>query len=281
MRHFNVHHHRNGFAYGALLLSLGLTACGGPEQDLSVDVQEEEVRGGTNSATRPWMVSLQFRGQSGWSHFCGGTLVRNRSVMTAAHCIEAVEDANLPLRDLRACVGARDISTQCTSGRTSGIVRMDAHPAYATNASGIFNDIGVVRLTKSFANRTKITLANQNQLPGHNTNVVLRGWGRTDTGNLSNVLQRLRYASVGNTQCRNRWAGAASIRNSHICTRADADQGACNGDSGGVLEFDGRQVGVVSFGVNGCTGSRPDVYTNVASFRGWVLGCADNPSSCR
>lgn len=256
------------------------TACGGVEE-ADLQTTTDDVRNGDNDRAQPWMVSLQAFNGSEWVHFCGGTLIRNRSVLSAAHCVEGINRLGIPLSRLRACVGARNISRNCNAARTSAIARMNSHPNYASTPTGSVSDIAVFRLREAFPDNTKIVLARSNQLPGNNQNVTLKGWGRTESGFSATILQTLTYRSLGRPACRNRWAaGGVNIRNSHLCTRATSEEGACNGDSGGVLRFRGRQVGVVSFGSLGCTGTFPDVYTNVASFRDWALRCANQPNTC-
>ena len=36
----------------------------------------------------PWQVSLQVRGSFTWSHTCGGSLIRDNWVLTAARCVD-------------------------------------------------------------------------------------------------------------------------------------------------------------------------------------------------
>ncbi len=44
---------------------------------------------------QPWMVSLgRFVGPTRWEHECGGSLITNRHVLTAAHCFDEIKETN-------------------------------------------------------------------------------------------------------------------------------------------------------------------------------------------
>ena len=51
---------------------------------------EGRIVGGSNAdiSDYPWQVSLQRRSGSGWYHICGGSIIDNRWIVTAAHCVD-------------------------------------------------------------------------------------------------------------------------------------------------------------------------------------------------
>jgi secreted trypsin-like serine protease len=61
-----------------------------------------------------------------------------------------------------------------------------------------------------------------------------------------------------------------------LCADADPSRGTCKGDSGGPLIYNGKLVGLTSFGATSrdglCSGGADDVYTRVSAVRDWVLG---------
>lgn len=252
-----------------------LTACGGMDngemETSGFGTEVQEVRGGTGDSARPWMVSFQRRSGGRWVNLCGGSLIRNNVVLTAAHCIDAFK--GLGLNKVRACVGVRNIASQCTAAVNSDVTRAQNHPNWNSQGS----DLGIVRLAKSFPNNAKMALAGSNQMPGNNQRVILHGWGLDNNGRPKDILQKLAYRTIGLNTCRQSWGG---LSNRHLCVQATQAKGACNGDSGGPLRFNNRQVGIVSFGVAECGGTAPDVYTSVGAFRGWINRCADNAGSC-
>uniref|UniRef100_A0A6P4E992 Lectizyme-like n=1 Tax=Drosophila rhopaloa TaxID=1041015 RepID=A0A6P4E992_DRORH len=110
--------------------------------------------------------------------------------------------------------------------------------------------------------------------------VTLTGWGLRlpvpfpflDEVNYPNVLQRMSYHTISNTECKN--AGMESVTDTEICARGPF-RGACSGDSGGPLvmqtENGLRQVGIVSYGLVVCgLYISPDVYTRVSTFSEWI-----------
>ena len=59
---------------------------------IPVGMQQSRIVGGSQAEQNewPWQVSLQlYRGA--WFHFCGGSLIDNRWVLTAAHCLDGME----------------------------------------------------------------------------------------------------------------------------------------------------------------------------------------------
>jgi hypothetical protein len=83
----------------------------------------------------PWAVSLQYRG----AHECGGVIVDQWNILTAAHCLDYSND----LGNYMVRVGAHDRST---SGQLMPIAQLILHPNYDENRST--NDIGIIKLAR-------------------------------------------------------------------------------------------------------------------------------------
>ena len=48
------------------------------------------IVGGSNAdiSDYPWQVSLQLRSGGSWYHICGGSIIDNKWVVTASHCVD-------------------------------------------------------------------------------------------------------------------------------------------------------------------------------------------------
>ena len=258
---------------GAVLTAVVVsTACGGSEDPSftpEVGSASSDVRGGNDTAAQSWLGSIQIRSGNQWFHICAGTLVNDRTLMTAAHCVQGdgFRDAFRNNR-VRVCLGVRD-SSNCPSARRVLVTGRRVHPRWNPEQVLSGFDVAVLRLGRGFPSVRKVRLAQGSQNPSGGRNAFLRGWGLTEEGVPSNILQGLSYSIVPNGICSIRWREDVPFR--ILCALATRQEGACNGDSGGPLSFQGRQVGIVSFGRLGCDGLAPDGYTRVSSVRGWVL----------
>ena len=81
----------------------------------------------------PWAVSLQYKGV----HDCGGVILDQWHILTAAHCLDYADD----LGNYYARVGAHN---RYTSGQLIPIAELINHPTYDESRST--DDIGIIRL---------------------------------------------------------------------------------------------------------------------------------------
>ncbi|XP_037530723.1 serine protease 57-like [Nematolebias whitei] len=213
--------------------------------------------------SRPYMASLQVIGQ----HNCGGVLVREDFVLTAAHC-----DLELPYT---VVLGADSIKDQEPAKQEFGVLQSFPYPDY----NDLANDIMLLKLSGR-AQLTKevqlIPLQTEQLTTG--SACITAGWGDIgDNETLANRLQEVNVTVLSNKSCKRIWK-EASITETMVCAMgARSFQGFCSGDSGGPLVCGGAAAGIVSFSGRRCGDPRtPDVYTCVSCFREWIQTVLNN-----
>ncbi|CAC5399727.1 Chymotrypsin-like serine proteinase,Trypsin delta [Mytilus coruscus] len=220
-----------------------------------------------------WQVSLQRKSGTSWSHSCGGSIIGEKWVVTAAHCVEGS-----PVSSLRIAAGS---TTWNSGGETRLLSSFTMHPDYDGFGDGFPNDIAVLELESALpfsSSIAKIEMADdEGDFAGDKC--MITGWGLTnDEPGLPDVLQEVTMTVLSNTDCTDRWSTVtgADINGGHICIGNDQDSGksACNGDSGGPMqcELQGTTylAGATSWGISGCGVGYPSVYTRISFFRNWI-----------
>ncbi|KAG8033951.1 hypothetical protein G9C98_008432, partial [Cotesia typhae] len=213
------------------------------------------VGGQTTSAEEyPFMVSLRFRDK----HICGGTIVSNRYILSAAHCL------------VRISPFLFTIITGTSSKHEIGDVYFVHFPiVHSFNINNGSNDIALLRTTSNIRFHDKVQPVeltdvdiNENQYP-----VTMIGWGRLEyTGPTSAFLQKIELNIIDNVTCKKEWK---FINEGHICVATTLKQGSCLGDSGGPIIANDRQIGIISFGKM-CAAGKPDVATRIYHYYDWV-----------
>uniref|UniRef100_A0A3Q3FML6 Peptidase S1 domain-containing protein n=1 Tax=Labrus bergylta TaxID=56723 RepID=A0A3Q3FML6_9LABR len=200
----------------------------------------------------PWQVSLHIKGQG---HTCGASVLSNRWLITAAHCILLLNALDL--------FGPEKV----------GII---AHPDY--NFLTYDNDIALMELDSN------VTL-NQNIWPiclpsptydfPAGLAAWITGWGATREGGLAaKILQKAEVRIINSTVCKSLMKDDVTDR--MLCAgllKGGVD--ACQGDSGGPLSVTGPSgrvfiAGVVSWGDGCARRNKPGVYTRVTKYRNWI-----------
>ncbi|XP_063894620.1 collagenase-like [Helicoverpa armigera] len=201
---------------------------------------------------------------------CGGSLLNQRRVLTAAHCWF---DGWNQARSFTVVLGSIRLFSGGTRLVTSSVVM---HGSW--NPSNVRNDIAMINLPSNVGTTNTIrpiALPSGNELNNQfaGFTAVASGFGLTrDGGQISNELRHVSLPVITNSVCRQSFN---IIQDSNVCTSGANGRGTCTGDSGGplVVTNNGRQIliGVTSFGSgHGCQSGAPAAYARVTSFISWI-----------
>ncbi|KAG3261019.1 granzyme B [Ictidomys tridecemlineatus] len=223
--------------------------------------QAGEIIGGHESKphSRPYMAYLEFVAQ-GESKMCGGFLIREDFVLTAAHCLG---------RPMCVTLGAHNIENKEENHQVIPVKRTIPHPYYDNQS--FHNDIMLLQLEK----KAKLNATVQPiKLPRDKDKVkpgkvcLVAGWGRMATnGNYPNTLQEVELTLQEDQVCKKLFRNYNS--NIEICAGDPKKKNAFfQGDSGGPLVCNHVAQGIVSYTNN--NGTPPGVYTKVSRFLQWI-----------
>ncbi|MEU9898746.1 trypsin-like serine protease [Streptomyces phaeochromogenes] len=231
--------------------------------------------GETTIASAPWMVQLGYSDPAtGNGYFCGGTLVAPNKVLTAAHCVAGLDWVS----NGAVLAGTTDLDDYAT-GTPAGVFRQWTHPRY--NEATAQNDIAVLTLDRPLEQQwLRLAASDDSALYKAGTAATVYGWGLTsgaDDATLSTKLKKASLPLVADSTCNSAMQAVLGddefIEGSMACAgtpATGADEGTnspCNGDSGGPLVVGNKIVGIVSWGVAGCTGKGAyPVFTKVSSY---------------
>ncbi|XP_034140656.1 trypsin-1 [Drosophila guanche] len=212
----------------------------------------------TDIVNVPYIVSLQLYG----NHHCGGSIVNNHTIVTAAHCL-----AGIPRRLLKVKVGGT--TSDPADGQLFSAASIHYHEKWS--ASTMDYDIGLIRLANDLTYSRKIKAIGMNHKRIQDGSfATISGWGfTTDNGASSKVLRFARVPIVNQTVCTNLLGNRVTER--MICAGYLSSGGvdACQMDSGGPLVVREKLIGIVSWGIGCALTNRPGVYARIGILFPW------------
>lgn len=207
-------------------------------------------------ASRPFQVSLRDLSNA---YFCGGAILSNRWVLSAAHCVIGKTDTSVLV--------VAGTSTLTSGGAFYTSSKVICHPNYAFSSFGY--DIAMIKTAANIAFNANVAPAN---LPmaaaGGGVSAVVSGWGQTSTyGPGSTQLLAITVTTMTNADCSNYVYG---LTTDSICTLNQASKGICVGDSGSPLTANNTLVGVAALVYGSCASGYPDGYIRVYDYLSWI-----------
>ncbi|NWS23087.1 GRAA protein, partial [Pachyramphus minor] len=219
-----------------------------------------DIIGGIEVAphSRPFMAQIIEPEQ----HFCGGALIKENWVLTAAHCM---------VKEGKVVLGAHSWKASEKQKQIFQIAKQIRYPCYDPTSKE--NDIMLVQLHK----RARLTAAVQliplptsDDDPKPGTICTVAGWGQTDNHRktFSATLREVNITVISRQVCNDKhhYNGKPVITENMICAGAkNGKKDSCSGDSGGPLRCNNVMRGITSFGKTKKCGSvdGPGIYTRL------------------
>ena len=226
----------------------------------------------------PWVVSLQMQN----IHNCGGTLISDRLVITAAHCFDNHAPKNHVI-----LMGNNNLLNPSVVRR--GVKLAHIHPEYYPDANIPHNDIAIIQLDKKVVFNEylqPICLPTLKKIHGPGALCHLAGWGKLAKDHVDgfpSIMHDVSSPIIPNDKCgigeysRTDFARDGSpISTNQICSgKMDTGGvGICHGDSGGPLMCENENTffltGIVSWSSGCAEKNAPDVLTRVDRYLDWI-----------
>ncbi|XP_074184202.1 mast cell protease 1A isoform X1 [Rhinolophus sinicus] len=208
--------------------------------------------------SRPYMAYVRYT--SSKNKYCGGFLVHEDFVLTAAHCLGS---------SITVTLGAHNIRVKESTQQVIPVKTPIPHPQY--NNTPYANDIMLLQLEDKATLNDAVRIIG---LPGRRDKIKpgmvcsVAGWGRLGVNTPGPAkLHEVELEIQRDEECTSRFI--YYNKEFQICVGDPTKiQSSFKGDSGGPFVCGQKAQGIVSFGKN--TGKPPRVYTRIKYFVPWI-----------
>ncbi len=234
-----------------------------------------KIIGGSNAVPGefPHQVSLMFSSDFDSSpgldrHFCGGSIVGDEWVLTAAHCVQSmIGDQEF------YSIGAGSIDlNQLEEYKLDGIW---IHPKY--DGASLDYDFAIIRVNRPlFDKEIQIVSRADNHFIKAGNVATITGWGVDASGTIQQILQKVNVKIVSRNDCNDADSYDGAVTSRMICLGLEVGgKDSCQGDSGGpalTAVANGAKVlfANVSWGFGCAEPEKFGVYGRLIAVRRWI-----------
>ncbi|EDX15746.1 seminase [Drosophila simulans] len=214
----------------------------------------------TNAKLGGYLMAMRY-----YNNFiCGGSLIHELIVLTAAHCFEYRAETEAWSVD-------GGISRLSEKGIRRQVKRIMMSAQFKMVTMNM--DVAVVLLNRPMVGKNigTLSLCSTPLTPGQI--MVVSGWGMTnpDDEGPGHMLRTVSVPVIDKRICRDAYRESVSISDSMFCASVLGKKDACTYDSGGPMVYENQVCGIVSFGI-GCASRRyPGVYTDVHYVKPFIV----------
>ncbi|XP_044251888.1 trypsin alpha-like [Drosophila takahashii] len=215
-----------------------------------------------------------------WTPFCGGTIISEKTILTAAHCLD---DPNIYA--VKIYFGAVNILNETEVGQRRLVVKRDnfvVHEQYDKHLMA--NDIALIKLPITLLFDDYIRAARlPNTIEQYKVSeATVSGWGYVNVSPENNNFiptsdPKLKYFNtliLSDEECQLWTTKLGPTYSATLLCTAPGENTACRGDSGGPLVVRHYSnfvlLGITSYNFGICESHYPTVYTKVTSYLYWI-----------